>query len=245
VEPGVRGRLRHVVWLGGSACSGKSAVARRLAAAFGIPVYSADDSYERFRGAADPLAHPSFCRVGDLPPEQLWGAPAARQAEDMLAFHREHLEMIVGDLLSQAAAAPLLVEGACLLPARIAELIATPRQALWLIATPAFRRRHYRRRGPWVGELLDRCAEPRQTFDRWMERDDTLASWRIAEAGRLGVSWWSIDGRRPPAALAAAAAVHFGLHGEHRMAKEKGRKAGEAAQIEPVAVETGAAGDRR
>ncbi len=214
VETEVRRRLRHVLWLGGSACSGKSEVARGLAAALGIAVYSADDSYERFRGAADPLAHPSFCRVGDLPPEQLWAAPAARQADDMLAFHREHLEMIVGDILRQAPVAPLLVEGACLLPAGVAELIATPRQALWLIATPAFRRRHYRRRGPWVGELLGGCAEPRQAFDRWMERDDALASWRIGEARRLGLAWWSIDGTRPPAALTAAAAAHFGLHGE-------------------------------
>jgi hypothetical protein len=213
VDSEVKRRLRHVLWLGGSACSGKSEVARRLAAAHGVAVYSADDAFERHRGAADPDVHRSFCRVGDLAPDQLWAAPAAQQAEDLLAFHGEHLEMVVGDLLRAAPGVPLLVEGACLLPARVAELIESPRQALWLVATTGFRRRLYRRRGPWVAELLASCAEPRQAFDRWMDRDDILASWRIAEAGRLGLSWWSVDGGREQAALAAAAAAHFGFRG--------------------------------
>ena len=218
LETAVRRRLRHVLWLGGSACSGKSEVARCLAASHGIAVYAADESFERHRRAADPRVQRQFCRVGDLPPEQLWAAPAARQADDLRAFHREHLELIVGDLLRTSRGTPVLVEGACLLPARVAELIETPRQALWLVATPAFRRRHYRRRGPWVAELLARCPQPRRAFARWMERDDVLASWRIAEAERLGLKWWRIDGAgrgQAPAALAAAAAAHFGL-GEGR-----------------------------
>jgi hypothetical protein len=243
--------LRHVLWLGGSACSGKSEVARRLAADRGLAVYSADDSFARLRSVADPCVEPNFCRVGDLPPEQLWAAPAARQAEDLWAFHREHLEMIVGEILRSlqsvgslrsAPAAPVLVEGACLLPSRIAELIASPRQALWLIATPAFRRRHYRRRGPWVGELLGRCAEPRQTFARWMERDDLLATRRIAETRRSGLSWRSIDGGEAPAALAAAVAAHFGLD-EDRAGRARPPDAG--ALAEPIAHEAGQAGDGR
>lgn len=215
-----------MLWLGGSACSGKTEVARRLAAEHGIAVVSADDTFERLRGMADPSTRPAFCRVGDLPPERLLEEPAARQAEELRAFHREHLEMLLADLVQAASAASagpaasaaadapeatLLVEGACLLPADLAGLLARPRQALWLVATPALRRRAYRGRGPWVDEMLARCARPSRAFARWMERDDILARWRMAEAARLGLAAWRIDGSQPVEAIAAAAALHFGL----------------------------------
>jgi hypothetical protein len=130
--------------------------------------------------------------------------------------------MVVGDLVRTDAAVPLLAEGACLLPARVAELVSRPSQALWLVATPDFRRRLYRRRGPWVDELLGGCPEPGQAFERWMERDDALASWRVAETARLGLACWIVDGSQGPDALAAAAAQHFGLAGCAAGARREG-----------------------
>jgi hypothetical protein len=212
----LRERLRHVLWLGGSACSGKTETARRLAAGQGLAIYHIDDAFERHRLGADPRRYPAFCRVGDLSAEELWQAPAAAQAADLLAFHGEHLEMVIEDLLRSPSDRPLLVEGSCLLPARVAELVSGPRQALWLVATPRMRRRHYGTRGPWVAELLAGCTEPRRAFNRWMARDDALASWRRDELTRLALPWLNIDGRLDPPAVAAAAARHFGLASDPR-----------------------------
>jgi hypothetical protein len=119
--------------------------------------------------------------------------------------------MQLEDVLALPAGAPLLVEGAGLLPARIAELIGSPGQALWLIATPSFRRRHYPRRGVWVAELLSGCARPRQVFATWMERDDEMARRRAAEIKALGLPFIWIDGSLGIAETAAAVAAHFGL----------------------------------
>ncbi len=210
-ETWLRERLRQVYWLGGSACSGKTAVARRLAAAHGLAVYHTDDSFERHRRQADPRRYPAFCRVGDLAVEALLAAPADEQASEMLAFHREHLELVIADLAAAPPDQPLLVEGTCLLPARVAQLAAGPARTLWLLATPRFRRRSYRRRGPWVERMLAACDQPAAAFERWMARDDALADWRRQQLAALGLAWRDVDGRRPPAEEAAAVAAHFQL----------------------------------
>lgn len=207
----LRRRLSHVLWLGGSACAGKTAVARRLADRHGLRTYHCDDAFERHRARTSGERHPDFCRVGDLSFAEMWRAPVADQVEDLLAFYREQLELHLEDVLALPAGAPLLVEGAGLLPAPIAELIAAPGQALWLLATPSFRRRHYPRRGAWVAELLSGCDSPRQAFAAWMERDDEMARRRAAEIETLGLPCLWIDGSVGIAETADAVAAHFGL----------------------------------
>jgi hypothetical protein len=206
-----RRRLRHVLWLGGAACSGKTVVASRLCAGYGLAEYHADDSFERLRRRADPLLHAAFCRVGDLSGEALWAAPAAEQASDLLAFHREHFELVLGELLQTPPERPILVEGCCLLPECVAPLLSNRRQALWLVASAEFRRLHYRDRGELVRQSLAGCGDPAAAFERWMARDDALAEWRVAEARRRGLRWWWIDGRMAADETAARAAHHFGL----------------------------------
>ncbi|HVT59840.1 MAG TPA: hypothetical protein VHR45_15745 [Thermoanaerobaculia bacterium] len=211
-DPGeLRQRLAHVLWLGGSACAGKTTVARLLAARYGLAAYHCDDAFTRHRARTTPARHPDFCRVGDLSFEEMWRVPLADQVVDLLAFYREQLELLIEDLLALPAGAPLLAEGSGLLPAQIAQLILAPHQALWLIATPTFRRRHYPRRGPWVKQLLAGCERPRQVFATWMERDDELARRRAAEVAALGLRCLATDGSRSVAETAVAVAAHFRL----------------------------------
>lgn len=207
----LRERLAHVLWLGGSACSGKTAVAERLVASRGLAVYQTDEVFERHRRRADPVLHAAFCRVGDLRGEELWAAPAAEQAAEMLAFHREHFTLVLEDLLQTSPEQPLLAEGSCLLPECVAPLLSSARQALWLVATAQFRRLHYRERGDSVRQELAGCGDPAAAFERWMARDDALADWRIAEVRRLRLHWSSIDGLAAADETAALAAEHFGL----------------------------------
>jgi hypothetical protein len=230
---GLREQLDQVLWLGGSACSGKTTVARRLAARYGLAIYHTDDSFERLREQADPRRHPAFCRVGDLSLAALLAAPAAEQAVEMLAFHREHFALVLADLaaaLATPAPGPrpgpavgppvaglprrLLVEGSCLLPAEVAAVAAAggSRSALWLLATPAFRRRvHARRRAAAHAALGIDGERPEAAVERWLERDDALADWRRRELAARGLSWRDVDGRLPVERQVAAVAAHFGL----------------------------------
>jgi hypothetical protein len=207
----LRRRLGHVLWLGGSACAGKTSVARLLGVEYGISVHHCDDAFPRHRARTTPERHPDFCRMGDLSFAEILRAPVAAQVEDLMAFYREELEMQIEDLLALPAGAPVLAEGSGLVPERIAGLIQSPHQALWLVATPAFRRRRYPLRGAWVGELLSGCERPRQVFATWMERDDEMARRRAAEAEALGLRCLWTDGSRGVAETAAEVARHFRL----------------------------------
>ncbi|HEX9945171.1 MAG TPA: hypothetical protein VGG03_24435 [Thermoanaerobaculia bacterium] len=185
--------LDHVYWLGGSACAGKTAVARLLAAAHGLALYSCDERFEEHRRRADPARHPRFCRVADRTPAQLWMPAAAVQAEELLAFYEEELDMVLADLA--AISGPVLAEGSGLLPEKIAAVLAAPHRAVWLVATPEFRLRSYPLRGGWVEDLLGQCPDPERAFANWMERDTLVAAAIEREARSRELEVLTVDGR--------------------------------------------------
>lgn len=206
-EPGTRTRW----WLGGSACAGKSSVARLLAERYGFAVYALDDQFPRHRERASPDLHPGFCALMDLPPEKLWEGSAVSQTEALLAFHRDQLALTMEDLAGLGR--PVIVEGVGVLP----ELLPQGARAAFLVADPVWRREIYPRRGDFVRELLSRCPDPEAAFERWMERDDRVALHVAREAERRGFPCLTVgggggDGGRSLAEVAAAVVslLHLG-----------------------------------
>ena len=145
----------------------------------------------------------------DLPPEELWTRPAARQARELLRFYEDELAMVVEDL--REIRSPVIAEGVGLLPRLLAPLLAGPQRACWLISTAELRRRLYPQRGPWVAEMLGRCPDPQQAFESWMARDDEIAAKLAAEAAALGLPWVEVGERSLPEETAAKAASKLGL----------------------------------
>lgn len=179
--------LSHVLWLGGSACAGKTTLARSLAARQGLALYSCDDAFEAHRRRADPRRHRHFHRLMDLPPEKLFAPPAGVQAEELLLFYRDEFEMVLEDL--RELTGPVLAEGVGLLPdlvAGVAPDALEPGRSSWLIATPEFRRRACAGRDAIPGITAD-------AFDRWMERDDLVARYLEKEARRRGLRVRIVD----------------------------------------------------
>lgn len=177
----------HVFWIGGSACAGKTTLARRLAARHGLTLYSCDGRFEDHRRRADPLRHPRFHGLMDLPPERLFAPPAEARAEELLGFYRDEWEMVLEDLRALPGPLPAVVEGVGLLPDLVAAICPDPRRSLWRIATPAFRRQVYAGREDVVRETLKGFPDPDAAFEVWMERDDLIARHLEREARRLGL----------------------------------------------------------
>ncbi len=198
----------HVRWLGGSACAGKSNAARALAAAHGLIHYSCDEQFEAHRRRASRERHPAFCRLMDLPVEELWAPPAEIQVRDLLAFYEDEFSLVLEDL--RELRGPVLAEGVGLLPARVAAVLADPRRACWLIADPAFRRSHYPRRAA-MAELLGPCSDPQAAFETWMARDDEIARRLEAEAAALALPVVLVNGALSEAETAAMLAPRLGL----------------------------------
>jgi 2-phosphoglycerate kinase len=196
-------------WLGGSACAGKTSIARVLAAEHGLTLYSCDDCFEEHRRRADPVRHPHFHRLMDMPMEELWKRPVEVQAAELLRFYQDELDLVLEDL--QHLSGPVLVEGVGLLPERIAEVCPDPHRALLLISTPEFRRHAYLKRGPLVRKLLRQCRDPEQAFIRWMERDDRVARYLASGARRCGLKMLKVNGRQTVEQTARSVAEWFYL----------------------------------
>ncbi len=181
--------LSHVSWIGGSACAGKTTLARRLAARHGLALYSCDDHFEAHRRRAGPRRHPRFHSLMDLPPERLFAPPAAARAEELLGVYRDEWDMVLEDLraLPGPVVVPTIVEGVGLLPDLVAAVCPDPGRSLWRIATPAFRRQVYAGRGDVVRETLAGFPNPEVAFEVWMERDDLIARYLEEEARRTGL----------------------------------------------------------
>jgi hypothetical protein len=198
-----------VLWLGGSACAGKSTAAKALAAVHGLTLYSYDEHFEDHRRRASPTRHPHFCRLMDLPGEELWTQPVMTQVRDLLRFYEDEFTLVVEDL--RGIPGPVIAEGVGLLPARVAEVLADPHRACWLIATPGFRRQRYPQRGPWVAEMLGRCPDPQSAYDRWMARDDEIALYLESKAAALALPCRMVDGSSTQEETVAALARQFCL----------------------------------
>ena len=58
----LRARLRHVYWIGGGSGAGKSTIARRIAAQYGLHVYSSDEVMPDHASRSTPQDAPYLSR---------------------------------------------------------------------------------------------------------------------------------------------------------------------------------------
>lgn len=198
-----------MLWIGGSACAGKTSAATALAKEHGLALYSCDERFEEHQRRASPERHPHFHRLMDQAPEELWAPPVETQVRDLLLFYENEFAMVVEDLKSLPG--PVIAEGVGLLPALVAAELPEPHRACWLIATPEFRRRQYPRRG--LAELLGRCPDPQLAYEKWMARDDEIAIYLESQAELLALPYRVVDGARTEAETVAALAHLFRLAG--------------------------------
>ena len=209
---GLNRDLAHVLWMGGSPCSGKSSIAEKLANAYGLMLYHCDDAFWEHADRVDRVKHPTFYRLTHMTWDEMWMRPVDVQISEEIACYREELEMIVDDLRGFPRSAPILAEGAALLPDVLADMLVNCRRALWVVPTAAFQRAHYTpERRPWVSDILAQCENPDQAFQNWMDRDAGFATQVAGRVEELGLALVTVDGSRTIAENAEIVVRHFGL----------------------------------
>jgi 2-phosphoglycerate kinase len=208
--------LAHVLWMGGSPCSGKSSIAALLAERYGLRTYHVDEAYQEHRQCLDPARHPCMHKWTTTPWDELWMQPAEVLLSEAIACYGEHFQLVLEDLLALPKSDPLLVEGTALLPDRVADLLLDQHRALWVVPTEAFQREHYPQRGAWVGSILSQCRDPEGALQNWMDRDVAFAKWVTRRARALGLNLLEVNGRRSIAENAARVAEYFQLDDRYR-----------------------------
>lgn len=199
--------LAHVLWLGGTPCTGKTSVAKRLAGKYALRLYH----YDRREGAhlalSRPERHPAMREDNAPTPDQRW---VLRPIEEMVrattAAWAERFAMVVDDLLALPRTPPVLAEGPGLLPECVAPLLTDPRQALWLVPTEAFKRATQPTRG---GRPAIWTSDPERAYGNLLALDLRLAVDVKRRAGELGLTVLDVDGARSLDETAAAVARHF------------------------------------
>lgn len=188
-------KFAPVFWLGGSPCAGKTTVSQAIAAHFGWRLYHCDDWFGDHRQRACPEKQPTFHAISRLRGDDLWLRPVAEQIATEIAFVGEALALALEDLAQMLAAdsRPILFEGAPALPHLLQPLLPHPQQAVWLIPTESFQRRHYAKR-PWVPGQLATTSDPELAFDNWMRRDAGFARWLEAQVTNHDMRWIRVDG---------------------------------------------------
>jgi hypothetical protein len=202
--------LGHVRWLGGATGAGKTTVASRLAATFGLRVYSTDAAITDHSADPRPDA-PLLAAFREMSMDDRW---LRRDPRTMLEtfpwFAGECFARVVGDLKAQSHPPLTLAEGFRLLPRLVRPLLDEPRHAVWLVTTREFRRRAFERR-PEAQQFWRRTSEPAAALGRLLERDALFADGVAREAEELGLKAVFVDGSRPMAEVVAEVAEWLGL----------------------------------
>lgn len=144
-------KFDHVLWLGGTTCSGKTTTAELLARHSNWRLYSTDDTFAEHLHRAAQSAQPSMYDFGHT---RGWVEWVKNQAVDVqvdiwVRFYRERFSLILEDV-DALGRDPILMEGVelysdCILP------YADIGRAAWIVPTRCFFERHYYTR-PWITE---------------------------------------------------------------------------------------------
>ena len=189
----LRGRLGHVYWIGGGTGAGKSTIARRLAARYGLRLYVTDDVMSEHGRRSAPGDSPFLAEFAAMDMDERW---VDRSPETMLEtfhwFRGEGFGLIVDDLLRLPAEPGVIVEGFRLLPRLVKPLLAVPGHAVWLLPTPDFRRAALDSRGS-LWKIPGKTTDPDRALRNLLERDRLFTRRLTEETARLALSAIEVD----------------------------------------------------
>ena len=207
----LRARLRDVYWIGGGSGAGKSTVARRAAARYGLRLYATDDVMSDHAGRSGPGDSPFLTEFMGMDMDERW---VSRSPEAMLEtfhwFRGEGFGHVIDDLLHLPAEERVIVEGFRLLPRLVKPLLDSPDHAVWLLPTPSFRRAAFSSRGSsW--EIAGKTSDPARALDNLLERDRMFTERLREEATSLGLRIIEVDTTMTEEDLTDRVTEAFGL----------------------------------
>jgi hypothetical protein len=144
---------------------------------------------ERTTPADAPLLHAFVAMDMD---ERWLNRPPEVMHDTFHGFQGEGFWLLIEDLLALSASPPILVEGFTLLPRLVAPLLTHPHQAVWLIATPEFRRAAFESRGSTY-DTPRMTSDPERALENLLERDRLFTDDLAREAAALGLPVIRVD----------------------------------------------------
>ena len=196
-------------WIGGASGAGKSTVARRLAAAYGLRLYPTDDVMGEHARRSTPRDSPQLTAFLAMDMDERW---LTRTPEVMLeTFHWYRgagFPLILEDLRALPPGPPVVAEGFRLLPHLVRPLLTMASRAVWLLPTADFRRAAFEHRGStWT--IAGHTSDPERALRNLLVRDGLFTERLRAETAGLAVI--EVDGSVSEDELTARVAATLGL----------------------------------
>lgn len=207
----LRVQLRHVYWLGGGSGSGKSTIARRLAAEHGLRVYATDDVMSSHGSRMTREDSPFMTEFLAMDMDERWADRSpATMLETFHWFRGEGFNLIVEDLLGVSKEPSTIAEGFRLLPHLVEPLLAVPSHAVWLLPTPDLRHAAFESRGSlWT--IARKTSDPERALRNLLERDLMFTDRLCEETKRLGLRVIEVDTTMTEDDVAGQVAAEFGF----------------------------------
>jgi len=168
----LREQFRHVYWIGGGSCAGKSTIARRIADQHGLHLYATDDSMAEHGRRIKLEDCPLLRQFMAMDMDERWVKRSPRTMLDTFHwFHGEGFNLIIEDLLRIPAGARVIAEGFRLLPHLVKPVLSASNHAVWLLPSPEFRQTTIERRGGPTSGFLAKTSNPERALQNLLERD--------------------------------------------------------------------------
>ncbi|HEY3454339.1 MAG TPA: hypothetical protein VGK64_07025 [Bryobacteraceae bacterium] len=168
----LREQLRHVYWIGGGSCAGKSTIARRIADQHGLHLYATDDVMAEHSRRSKPADCPLLHEFIAMDINDRWVNRSPTTMLDTFHWFRgEGFNMIIEDLLRIPTNHRVIVEGFRILPHLVKPILSTTDHAVWLLPSPEFRQATIERRGGWTSGFLAKTSNPERALQNLLERD--------------------------------------------------------------------------
>ena len=188
--------LKNVYWIGGGSGAGKSTVAQRIAAQYGLRVYSTDDVMAEHARRSSPEECPLLHEFMAMNMDERW---VERSPETMLEtfhwFQGEAFNLIVEDLLNLPSYRAIVVEGFRLLPHLVKPFLSEQSHAVWLLPTPEFRQTVVESRGGAAWGFLSKTSDPEKALRNLLGRDRMFTEILREDTARLGLRAIEVDTR--------------------------------------------------
>jgi hypothetical protein len=207
----LRERLSHVLWLGGGPQAGKTTLSRLLAGKWDLKIYNLDWHAVREH---ELRPRPNVDAFRALSMNERWATPSVEHlVARSIAIWQESFAFVLDDLLTLPRSRTIVAEGPGAFPWCVAPVIASPRQALFLVPTP--RRREIvavRRWGADQSERFPGIVDRELALAKVGARDELLDSRVVSSCAELGLRCERVDGSRDLDASLELIEEHFRPH---------------------------------
>lgn len=207
--------LSHVLWIGGSPCSGKSTISHTIARMYVFLDYHLDawsrNHFARRIAAGDAEAA-TFLKMSM---DQRWIERSVEAlVQEATTSWSRNFSLVIADLLALPKETFIIAEGN-FFPACVAPYLSSPNQAIWLVPADSFCEQARRRRQVELTRrqkrhsVYNEDSDPEKRLRNIIERDFRLSRYVRQQAEQLHLPFYEVDGSRSPEEMTELVERHF------------------------------------